>query len=177
MALNKTLQNAASINVNLDAIFHAPDNKWKQYYYEDEEQNILFLVPSFLFFGIIAVDLDWARTATFQTKDGVTHRFRDYSWSMSSSKRKTSYPKATVTDRAAKCGQRTILLNSLVSGHLFQEDDPEVKDRYAADHRNGNRYDNRHVNVSWGTIKENNDNRYPYDQSVPKIKYPCTPWW
>lgn len=176
MGLNKLLQNAKTVNADLSA-FHAPDKKWKNYYYEDEAQNLLFLIPSYLFYGIIVVDLDWARTATFQTKDGVTHMFKDHMWSMSSTKRKTSYPKTTVIDRSATCGKRTILLNSLVSGHLFQEDTPDHKDRYAADHRNGDRCDNRRINVSWGTIKENNDNRYPYDQSIPKVKYPCKVWW
>jgi len=158
------------------SVFHEPDNKWKNYYYEDEKQDLLFLLPTRVFQGIIVLDLSWARTATFQTKDGVVRRVKDCCWSMSHAIRKLSYVKATVIDRTAECGQRTVLLSSIVVGHLFQEDNDEHKDRFAADHLNGNHLDNRKINLNWDTIKANNDNRYPYKE-VPAVKYPCEPWW
>ena len=170
--MNKTIINAQKLNIDL-SIFHAPDYKWKNYYYEDEEQNLLFLVPSFLAYGVIVVDLDWAKTATFTTKDNVIHMFKDYSWNMSSNIRKTSYPKATVNDRSIKCGRKTILLDLLVLNRLYQENGGDNK--LAANHINGNKLDCRHANLSYGILKENNDSRY--SNKVLEIKYPCKIWW
>lgn len=173
---DKLLKNAELANADI-SMFHAPDRKWKNYYYEDEEQDLLFLLPSYLFYGPIVVDLDWARTASFETKDGVIHAFRDYAWGMSSPGHGPGYPKTTVTDRSAKCGRRTILLGSLVSSRVSQEDDPEREGRFAADHVNGRRLDNRRVNVRWGAVKENNDDRRPRAGTIPEIEYPFEVWW
>lgn len=170
--MNKTIINAEQLGVDL-SIFHAPDRKWKNYYYEDEEQDLLFLVPSFLAYGIIVIDLSWARKAEFTTKDGVIHMFKDYAWNMSSNIRKSSYPKATVNDRSVNCGRKTILLDLLVLNRLYQENGGENK--LAANHINGNKLDCRHCNLSYGILKENNDTRY--SNKVSEVKYPCKIWW
>ena len=171
---NKLFENAKLVGADL-SVFHAPDRKWKNYYYEDEEQDLLFLVPSYLFYGLIVVNLSWARKAKFETKDGAIHMFKDYAWNMSSAKRKTSYPKTAVTDRSAKCGRSSILLDLLVLNRLFQVYE-DGRERYAVNHLNGNKLDCRIVNLSYGILKENNDNKYS-NQYIPEIKYPCKVWW
>jgi len=168
----KLFTNALEAGADLSC-FHAPDRKWKNYYFEDEEQDLLFLVPTFLFYGIIVVNLSWARQATFTTKDGAIHKFKDYAWNMSSNIRKSSYPKAAVIDRTAKCGRKTILLDLLVLNRLYQE--TSDGDRFAANHLNGNKLDCRLCNLSYGILKENNDSRY--SKKVPEVKYPCKIWW
>ena len=170
---DKLLNNAKLAGADI-SMFHAPDRKWKNYYYEDEEQNLLFLLPSHLFFGPIVVDLSWARTAKFETKDGAIHMFKDYAWNMSSTKRRTSYPRTAVTDRSAKCSRSSVLLDLFVLNRLFQEGSPEEY-RYAVNHLNGNKLDCRHINLSYGVLKENNDSKY--SSSIPEIKYPCKVWW
>lgn len=154
------------------SMFHAPDLKWKNAYYEDERQNVLFLLPSKLIHGVIAVDLDWARSAVFVTHDGVGHRFRDCKWSVSSDRRKTGYPKTTVNDRSAKCGKRTVLL-----GTIAAERPPMVGDavsRLGVGYKNGDTFDNRRCNLMYGPIKANNDMKYA---AAPKVVYPCPVWW
>ena len=169
---NKLFENAKLAGADL-SIFHAPDRKWKNYYYEDEEQDLLFLVPSYLFYGLIVVNLSWARKAKFTTKDGAIHMFKDYTWNMSSNIRKTSYPKTAVTDRSIKCGRKTIILGLLVLNHLFEE--TGSLDKLGVNYLNGNTMDNRLINLSWGTVKENNNTKY--SSSIPEIKYPCKIWW
>ena len=171
---NKLFENAKLAGADL-SIFHAPDRKWKNYYYEDEEQDLLFLVPSYLFYGLIVVNLSWARKAKFTTKDGAIHMFKDYAWNMSSAKRKTSYPKTAVTDRSANCGRSTVLLDLLVLNRLFQESG-ETESRYAVNHINGNKLDCRAINLSYGILKENNNTKYS-THNIPEIKYPCKIWW
>jgi hypothetical protein len=168
---DKLLKNAEIAGADL-SVFHAPDRKWKNYYYEDEKQNLLFLVPSYLFYGIIVVDLDWAKKAKFTTEDGAIHMFKDYTWNMTSNNRKTSYVKTTVTDRSIKCGRKTIILGLLVLNRLFLSE--ESPDRNAVLYLNGNTLDNRMANLSFGAIKENNVNKY---KNVSEIEYPCKIWW
>lgn len=168
---DKLLKNAELAGADL-SIFHAPDRKWKNYYYEDEEQNLLFLVPSYLFYGLIVVDLNWARKAQFITEDGAIHMFKDYTWNMTSNSRKTSYVKTAVTDRSIKCGRKTIILGLLVLNRLFEEN--SSLDKLGVNYLNGNTLDNRLANLSWGTVKENNINKY---KNVSEIQYPCEIWW
>lgn len=175
MHKNKILKNAESRHVDL-SIWHEPDSKWSNYYIEDEKNNILYLLPTFLFMGPVILDLDWARNATVQTPDGVIHQLKDHSVSMSSSKRRISYPKIVVNDRSAKCGMKTVLINTWVAGHPFQQYEEDLTTKMAADHLNGWRLDNRHINIHWGTVKENNDNRYPY-KNVSLPKFPFEQWW
>ena len=47
MNKDKILKNATLAGADLSA-FHEPDRKWKNYYIEDEENDLLFLVPSYL---------------------------------------------------------------------------------------------------------------------------------
>ena len=168
----KTLANALSLGIDL-SVFRAPDRKWKNYYYEDVEQNLLFLVPSSVSHGLIVVDLDWAKAAKFTTNDDVIHMFKDYAWNMTSNKRKKSYVKTTVTDRSIKCGRKTIILGLLVLDKLYEGNESE--DRLAVNYLNGDTLDNRKVNLSYGILKENNDSRY--SSVVPPVQYPCEPWW
>ena len=56
MTKDKILKNATMASADLSA-FHAPDRKWKNYYIEDEDNALLFLVPSYLFYGVIVLDL------------------------------------------------------------------------------------------------------------------------
>ena len=56
MNKDKILKNATLAGADLSA-FHEPDRKWKNYYIEDEENDLLFLVPSYLFYGVIVLDL------------------------------------------------------------------------------------------------------------------------
>lgn len=172
MNKDKILKNAAEAGVDL-SVFHEPDRKWKNYYYEDESTNTLYLVPSYLFYGVIVLDLSLARNLTFKTGDGATHRLRDYAWNMSSNNRKNSYPKTAVVDRSIKCGRKTILLSSLIADRTTINVGSE--DRLAVDNINGNKLDNRLCNLRYGSIKENNDNRY--EQKVPEIKYPFKVWF
>ena len=175
MFKNRIIKNAEARKVDL-SVFHEPDDKWKNYYYEDEKNNVLYLLPTFLFMGPVILDLDWARNAVVQTADGVVHRLKDHSVSMSTSTRKTSYPKIVVKDRTARCEMRTVLINTWVAGHPFQFADTTITDKMAADHLNGCRLDNRRINIHWGTVKENNDNRYPY-KDIPLPKFPFKVWW
>ena len=165
------LKNAAELNIDLSS-FHAPDYKWKNYYIEDTEQNLLFLVPSYPLYGVIVLDLSLAKFTTFNTNDGAIHRLKDYTWGISSNVRRTNYPKTTVTDRSIKSGRRTVLLNSILIDHN-KYIDPEG--RYAITHLNGNTYDNRLCNLAWGLIKDNNSKKY--SNNIPKIKYPFKVWW
>ena len=171
MNKDKILKNAAIAGADLSA-FHEPDRKWKNYYIEDEENDLLFLVPSYLFYGVIVLDLSLARNLTFKTGDGVIHRLSDYAWNMSSNTRKNSYPKTAVVDRGAKCRRKTILLSSLIADKTNID---SSEDRLAVDNRNGNKLDDRLCNLRLGSIKENNDNRYT--QKVPEIKYPFKIWF
>lgn len=166
-----TIKNAAEFNIDLSA-FHMPDYKWKNYYIEDLEQDLLFLVPSYPLYGVIVLDLSLAKYATFTTGDNTIHRLRDYTWGISSNVRRTNYPKTTVTDRSIKSGRKTVLLNSILIDHN-KEIDPEG--RYAITHLNGNTYDNRLINLAWGVLKENNDKKY--SNNIPEIKYPFKIWW
>ena len=172
MNKDKILKNAADAGVDL-SVFHEPDRKWKNYYYEDESTDTLYLVPSYLFYGVIVLDLSLARNLTFKTGDGAIHRLRDYAWNMSSNNRKNSYPKTAVVDRSIKCGRKTILLSSLIADRTIINVSSE--DRLAVDNINGNKLDNRLCNLRFGSIKENNDNRY--EQKVPEIKYPFKVWF
>lgn len=171
MNTEKLLKNAEIAGADLSA-FHAPDRKWKNYYIEDEENNLLFLVPSYLFYGVIVLDLSLARNLTFKTSDGATHRLRDYTWSMSSNNRKNSYPKIAVVDRSVKCGRKTVLLSSLIADKSIVS---KSNDRLAVDNINGNKLDNRLCNLRFGSIKENNDSRY--EQNIPEVKYCFKTWW
>jgi len=166
-----TLKNANELNIDLSS-FHRPDYKWKNYYIEDTEQNLLFLVPSYLKYGVIVLDLTLAKAASFTTKDGAVHMLKDYAWGISSNVRRTNYPKTTVTDRSIKCGRRTILLNSILLDHN-EIIDPEG--RYAITHLNGNTYDNRLCNLAWGNLKENNNKKYT--AGISEVKYPFKTWW
>ena len=171
MVKDKILKNAIEANIDI-SMFHAPDHRWRNYYYEDEEQNLLFLLPSHLFYGPIVVDLDWARNAKFEV-NGVVHMFKDYAWSLSSNTRRTCYPKTVVTDRTIRCGRKTVLLGLVVLNRPFGAND--LEGRYAVNYINGNTLDNRLINVSYGILKDNNDNRYSRD--VSSIKYPFETWW
>ena len=171
MNKDRILKNAIEAGVDL-SIFHEPDKKWKNYYIEDEKNDLLFLVPSYLFYGVIVLDLSLARNLTFKTNDGVIHRLRDYAWGMSSNNRKNSYPKTAVIDRSAKCGRKTILLNSLIADKSIKANSG---DRMAVDNINGNKLDNRLCNLRFGSVKDNNDSRYK--QEIPEIKYPFKVWF
>ena len=70
MNKDKILKNATMAGADLSA-FHEPDKKWKNYYIEDEENDLLFLVPSYLFYGVIVLNLSLARNLTFKTGDGA----------------------------------------------------------------------------------------------------------
>ena len=171
MNKDRILKNAIEAGVDL-SIFHEPDKKWKNYYIEDERNDLLFLVPSYLFYGVIVLDLSLARNLTFKTNDGVIHRLRDYAWGMSSNNRKNSYPKTAVIDRSTKCGRKTILLNSLIADKSIMANSG---DRMAVDNINGNKLDNRLCNLRFGSVKDNNDSRYKQD--IPEIKYPFKVWF
>ena len=171
MNKDRILKKAIEAVVDL-SIFHEPDKKWKNYYIEDEKNDLLFLVPSYLFYGVIVLDLSLARNLTFKTNDGVIHRLRDYAWGMSSNNRKNSYPKTAVIDRSAKCGRKTILLNSLIADKSIKANSG---DRMAVDNINGNKLDNRLCNLRFGSVKDNNDSRYK--QEIPEIKYPFKVWF
>ena len=171
MNKDKILKNAAMVGADL-SVFHEPDRKWKNYYIEDEEHDLLFLVPSYSFYGVIVLDLSLARNLTFKTNDGVIHRLRDYAWGMSSNNRKNSYPKTAVIDRSTKCGRKTILLNSLIADKSIMANSG---DRMAVDNINGNKLDNRLCNLRFGSVKDNNDSRYK--QEIPEIKYPFKVWF
>jgi len=166
-----TIKNAAELGIDLSA-FHAPDHHWRNYYIEDLEQNLLFLVPSYPKYGVIILDLSLAKYASFTTKDGAIHRLKDYTWGISSNSRRTNYPKTTVTDRSIKSGRKTVLLNSVLLDHN-KEIDPEG--RYAITHLNGNTYDNRLCNLAWGNLKENNTKKH--SNKIPAFKYPFKIWW
>ena len=172
MIKDKILKNAIQAGADL-SVFHEPDKKWKNYYIEDESTDTLYLVPSYLFYGVIVLDLSLARNLTFKTGDGAIHRLRDYAWNMSSNNRKNSYPKTAVVDRSVKCGRKTILLSSLIADKTIINVGSE--DRLAVDNINGNKLDNRLCNLRYGSIKENNDNRY--EQKVSEIKYPFKVWF
>ena len=172
MNIEKLLKNAEIAGADL-SVFHAPDRKWKNYYIEDEENNLLFLVPSYLFYGVIVLDLDIARKATFTTSDGAIHRLSDYTWGLSSISRKSCYPKVAVIDRKIKCGRTTVLLNSVILNNVKQEDG--ITDRHSFDNINGNKLDNRLCNLRFGVTKNNNDTRYR--QNIPEIKYCFKTWW
>lgn len=172
MSKDLTKENAIKLGIDLSS-FHEPDRKWRNYYIEDTERNLLFLVPSYMAYGIIVIDLDWAKTARFTTGDGAIHMFKDYAWNMTSNVRRTSYVKTTVTDRSIKCGRKTIVLGLLVMDKLYNESDSVNK--LAVNYINGNTLDNRKVNLSYGILKENNDSKY--SSEVPTIKYPCKVWW
>ena len=118
------------------------------------------------------LDLSLARNLTFKTGDGVMHRLKDYTWSMSSNNRKNSYPKIAVVDRSVKCGRKTVLLSSLIADRSSVA---KSADRLAVDNINGNKLDNRLCNLRFGSIKENNDSRY--EQNIPEIKYCFKTWW
>lgn len=171
MNKDKILKNAALAGAGLSA-FREPDKKWKNYYIEDEENDLLFLVPSYLFYGVIVLNLSLARDLTFKTGDGVVHRLSDYAWNMSSDDRENSYPKTAVVDRSAKCGRKTVLLSSIIADKSIIA---ESEDRFAVGNINGNKLDNRLCNLRFGPIKENNDNRY--EQKVPEIEYPFKVWF
>ena len=171
MNKDKILKNAILAGADLSA-FKKQNKKWKNYYIEDEENDLLFLVPSYLFYGVIVLDLSLARNITFKTGDGAIHRLRDYAWNMSSNNRKNSYPKTAVIDRSAKCGRKTVLLSSLIINKSITAGS---EDRLAIDNINGNKLDNRLCNLRFGSIKENNDNRY--GQKVPEINYPFKVWF
>ena len=166
-----TLKNAQELNIDLSA-FHKPDYKWKNYYIEDEKQNLLFLVRSYPLYGVIVLDLALAKVATFTTSDGAIHRLKDYTWGISSNVRRTNYPKTTVTDRRIKSGRKTILLNSILLDHN-KYTDPEG--RYAITHLNGNTYDNRLCNLAWGLVKDNNTKKF--SNNLPTFEYPFKIWW
>ena len=171
MSKDLTKENAIKLGIDLSA-FHKPDFKWKNYYIEDEEQNLLFLVPSYPAYGVIILDLSLAKYVTFETKDGYTHMLKDYVWGISSNNRRTNYPKATVTDRSVKCGRRTVLLNSILIDHNAAIDS---EGRYAITHLNGNTYDNRLCNLAWGLVKDNNNKKY--SNNIKKIKFPFKTWF
>jgi hypothetical protein len=78
-----------------------------------------------------------------------------------------------VVDRSVKCGRKTILLSSVIADRTIINVGSE--DRLAVDNINGNKLDNRLCNLRFGSIKENNDNRY--EQKVPEIKYPFKTWF
>ena len=82
MNKDKILKNAALAGADLSA-FHEPDRKWKNYYIEDEENDLLFLVPSYLFYGVKVHNKSLARNDTFKTGHRVVHRLIDYAWNMS----------------------------------------------------------------------------------------------
>jgi hypothetical protein len=169
--MDKTLKNAQELGIDLSA-FHKPDRKWRNYYIEDKEQDLLFLVPSYPLYGVIVLDLSLASHATFITGDGAIHRLKDYTWGIPSNVRRTNYPKTTVTDRSCKSGRKTVLLNSILIDHN-KYIDPEG--RYAITHLNGNTYDNRLCNLAWGLIKDNNDKKY--SNNIPKVKFPFKTWF
>ena len=168
---DKLFKNAELAGADI-SMFHAPDHKWKNYYYEDEEQDLLFLLPSYLFYGPIVVNLSWARFAKFTTEDGVIHMFKDYTWNMTSNNRRTSYVKTAVTDRSVKCGRKTIILSLLVLNRLFTKES-EVKN--AVLYINGNTLDNRIDNLHYGALKENNNKKHAFISL--EVKYPCKKWW
>lgn len=169
--MDKTLKNAQELNIDLSA-FHKPDHKWKNYYIEDERQNLLFLVPSYPLYGVIVLDLAFAKFATFTTSDGATHRLKDYTWGISSNIRRTNYPKTTVTDRSIKSGRKTVLLNSVL---LYHDKYVDLDGRYAITHLNGNTYDNRLCNLAWGLVKDNNTKKF--SNNLPTFDYPFKIWW
>ena len=171
MNKDKILKNAVLASADL-SVCHEPDKKWKNYYIEDEENDLLFLVPSYLFYGVIVLDLSLARNVAFKTGDEVIHRLSDYAWNMSSNNRKNSYPKTAVVDRSAKCGRKTVLLSSIIADKSIANDS---EGRLAVDNINGNKLDNRLCNLRFGSIKENNDTRY--EQKVSKISYPFKIWF
>lgn len=136
--------------------FNLPDATHKNYWVSDEKTGLTHILLQDL--TINTVD-----TEVYEIKNlGQYHWGNDLGHT---TKRKgkqgyvTCYPYAGL-NKTGHLRQAKLITNTVGLGR-----------KIIVDHLNGNTYDNRKINLSTGTMKDNSNNHYPYKE-VPAIVYP-----